>query len=76
MSFDLLLVYSKQFSFHRFLYQTLMKHTVTLGHCQPSPYRLTLELLRDVTEPFNFLSSLGMGTDTKLKITLMPWLVT
>lgn len=38
--------------------------------------KFILDLLRDVTEPFNFLCPLGMGTDTKLKITLMLCLVT
>lgn len=45
--------------------------TLSLSKCQ----KLILDLIRDVTEPFDFLSSLGTGTDTELKITLMLCLV-
>lgn len=33
--------------------------------------KLISDLIKDITEPLNFLSSLGMGTDTTLKITVM-----
>lgn len=51
-------------------------HPWTMPTLSLSKFRkLILDLIRDITDPVNFLSSLGMGTDTKLKITLMLCLV-